>query len=421
MIRVILIRHGRTAWNTGEGESQRFRGLIDLPLADEGVAQAQRTARRMASTLVSGVYTSPLQRAVRTAEVIAEPHGLHAQPLAGLVSTNHGDWAGQLSTDVARRWPDLYQQWRRDPFSVRIPGGESMADLRQRSVAAVHDALGRHTDGDTLVLVSHEVVCRTLPCALLGMPDSVYWQISQGLCNLTSFDYDPATGSFNLVGLNDTCHLSPALPRAAGEGTRVILIRHGQTAWNLGAGAERFRGRTDLALDETGHAQANAVAERLSSEPIAALYASPLLRAQQTLAPLADRLGLSVEPHAGLLDINYGEWQGLTHAEVAAAFPDDYEQWRSTPGRVGFPSGESLANVQARLRALLDELAARHPGQTAALVGHQIVNKVAVCTLLGLDLDQIGRIQQDTCGLDVFQRVNGAWHTLRINDMCHLT
>jgi broad specificity phosphatase PhoE len=69
---------------------------------------------------------------------------------------------------------------------------------------------------------------------------------------------------------------------------------------------------------------------------------------------------------------------------------------------------------------MLDELATRHPGQTVALVGHQIVNKVAVCTLLGLGLDQIGRIQQDTCGFDVFQQVDGAWHTLSVNDTCHL-
>jgi len=222
------------------------------------------------------------------------------------------------------------------------------------------------------------------------------------------------------VGLNDTCHLNPALPPAAGLGTRILLIRHGQTAWNAGAGEERFRGRTDLPLDETGQAQARAVAERLKKEPVAALYASPLLRARQTVAPLAEERGLTIQPHDGLLDIHYGGFQGLTHAEAAAAYPEAYTLGRTIPSRVHFPGGECLADVQARLLTLLDELVARHPGQTVALVGHQIVNKVLACTLLGLDLDQIGRVQQDTAGLCVYEQVDGVWHTLALNDTCHL-
>lgn len=420
MIHLILIRHGRTAWNSGEGQGERFRGMIDLPLAGEGVAQAQITARRLAGLPIHAVYSSPLQRARCTAEIIAEPHGLAVHALPGLSSMDYGDWAGLLHAEVARCWPDLYRQWHHDPFSIRIPGGGSTAELRQRAVAAVYETLDGNTDGATLVLVGHEVVCRTLVCVLAGLPNPAYWSIRQDLCDLSCFNYDRVRGQFSLVGLNDTCHLNPALPRAGGDGTRVALIRHGQTAWNEGAGEERFRGRTDLPLDEVGHAQAAAVANRLKAEPMAALYTSPLLRARQTLAPLASALGLAAQPHDGLIDIHYGQFQGLTHSEAAVAYPEVHALWRSSPGRVRFPSGEALADVRARFVALLDELAARHPGQMVALLGHQIVNKVAVCTLLGLDLDQIGRIQQDTCGLDIFQRVGGVWHTLRLNDTCHL-
>jgi broad specificity phosphatase PhoE len=257
-------------------------------------------------------------------------------------------------------------------------------------------------------------------CALGDLPNQDYWRVRQGLCNLTTFDYDPAGDQFTLVEMNDTCHLEPSLPEARGKGTRVALIRHGQTAWNQGAGEERFRGRTDLPLDNVGLDQARALAGRLRSEPIAAVYASPLTRARQTIAPLAEELGLPVQSHDGLLDINYGDLQGLTHEEAAAAYPDLYALWRSTPGRVRFPGGESLADVRGRFLRLLDELAGSHPGETVAMVGHQMVNKVAVCALLGLGLDQIWRIQQDTCGIDVFQQVEGAWHTLRLNDTCHL-
>lgn len=201
---------------------------------------------------------------------------------------------------------------------------------------------------------------------------------------------------------------------------RMIVVRHGQTAWNAGAGEERFRGRTDLPLDDTGRAQALAVARRLKNESISVLYASPLLRAQQTFQPLAKELGLSIQSHRGLLDIDYGRFQGLTHAEAATVYPEEVAQWERSPGQVHFPAGESLSVIQARLLTMLDELADRHPRQTVALAGHQIVNKVLACTLLGLDLDHIGRIQQDTGAFDVFQRTGNGWTTLCLNDACHL-
>ena len=344
-------------------------------------------------------------------------------------SIDYGDWTGQSPADVAHRWPDVYHQLRSNPFTVRFPGGECLTDLRERAVAAVTAALDDHSDGETLVLVTHQVVTKTLVCAWAKLPDATYWRFRQDLANLTTFDYDPTSRDFTLTGLNDTCHLGRALPRTSDVGTRLILIRHGQTAWNASpsmacvphAGEERFRGRTDLPLDGTGQAQALDVADRLENEPVEALYASPLLRTQQTAAPLAKRLGLTTQPHDGLLDINYGRFQGLTHSEAKGASPELYAQWRTAPSQVQFPGGEGLEDVQARLLALLQEVAARHRGQSAALVGHQIVNKVLVCTLLGLDLDQIWRVQQDTCGLDLFQQAGEGWHAISLNDVCHLS
>jgi broad specificity phosphatase PhoE len=436
MIRIMLVRHGHTAWNAepsdahgvAGGPTGRFRGIIDLPLSDEGVSQAQSTSRRLTNLRVDAVYSSPLRRASRTAQIISRPHSIPVQALPGLGSMDYGDWAGYSTADVAHRWPDLYHQWRGNPFTVQIPRGECLADLRERAVAAVTAALDHHADGETLVLVTHQVVTKTLVCAWAKLPDAAYWHIYQDLANLSTFDYDPTSRDFTLAGLNDTCHLGPALPRRSDVGTRLILIRHGQTAWNASpslpgathAGKERFRGRTDLPLDDTGQAQAYALADRLEREPMEALYASPLLRTQQTIAPLADRLGLPIEPEKGLLDINYGRFQGLTHSEAAAAHPELYSLWRTSPSQVRFPGGESLPDVQTRILALLQELPCRHPQGTVALAGHQIVNKVAVCTLLGLDLDQIWRVQQDPGSMNVFQQVGGVWHTLRLNDICHL-
>jgi probable phosphoglycerate mutase len=423
MIQIILVRHGRTAWNAGKTQRARFRGTVDLPLAPEGVDQARTTARRLAGLSLSAIYASPLQRAADTARILARPHDLEVQTVPGLSSMDYGQWAGLRHAEVARRWPDLYRRLHDDPFAVRAPDGESLADLRARALAAVRNILARHArtgDDQTLLLVSHQAVARSLVCGLVGLPNHGYWLIRQGLCNLTRFEYDRDDGHLALSGLNDTCHLEPALPRTAGGSTRLVVVRHGQTAWNVGAGPERFRGRADLPLDNVGQAQAVALAARLAGQPVAAIYASPLQRTRHTVSPLAARLGLEVEPHDGLLDIDYGRFQGLDRDEAATAYPEQYRHWRTTPGKVHFPGGEALADVQARLRSLLAALAGAHPHQTVVLAGHQIVNKVLACTLLGLDLDQIWRIGQDPVCANVYQQVAGTWHTLRLNDTCHL-
>jgi probable phosphoglycerate mutase len=333
---------------------------------------------------------------------------------------DYGDWAGVLHADVITGWPEVYRQWRENPFNVQIPGGDRPADLRTRVVAALHDILDRHADGDTVALVSHQIVTRTLTCVLAGIPDTGWWNFGQDLCNLTVFDYDSANDEFTLVSLNDACHLSQALPDAGGDGTRLILVRHGQTEWNAGAGEERFRGRINLSLNDTGLVQAFAVCNRLKHEPIAKSYASPLARTRQTAVSLSTGLDQSIGDEDLLIDIDYGDFQGLTHTRAAEAYPEQYALWRTTPSKVHFPSGERLADVQARLLILLDELTAQHPAETVALFGHQIVNKVLACTLLGLDLDQIWRIRQDTAGFNIYQKVGDDWHTLCVNDVCHL-
>ena len=203
--------------------------------------------------------------------------------------------------------------------------------------------------------------------------------------------------------------------------TRIILVRHGQTEWNAGAEAgERFRGRVDLPLDDVGLAQAQAVAERLADRPIIAIYSSPLQRAVETARPTAQQLGLLVQPLPGIIDINYGDWQGLPHDEVAQAHPDLYRLWLEKPHRVRFPHGESLRQVRLRGMAALREVAARHEGQVILLVAHQVVNKVLVCAMLGLDNCHFWRIQQDNACINVFEHQDGIFTAVLINDTCHL-
>jgi len=202
-------------------------------------------------------------------------------------------------------------------------------------------------------------------------------------------------------------------------GVDLVVVRHGRTEWNREV---RFRGQMDLPLDDVGQAQARAAAAAIQRRwpQAAAIYASPLLRAQQTAAPVAAALGKSVQLHAGLCDVDYGAWTGLTPAEASVRDPELYDLWLTAPGRVRFPDGETLGDVQARVQQLLLETGAAHAGQTVVLVGHVVVNRVLLCTLLGLNLDAFWRIGQDNGAINAAYWEPGAGSVACLNDTCHL-
>lgn len=199
----------------------------------------------------------------------------------------------------------------------------------------------------------------------------------------------------------------------------LVIVRHGRTEWNREV---RFRGRMDLPLDQVGLAQAGALAAATRSRwpAVAAVYSSPLLRARQTAEPIAAALDLAVQVHAGLRDVDYGEWTGLTPAEVEARDPDLHRLWRTLPHQVQFPGGETLNDVQERLEQLLQEMEYAHSGQTVVLVGHIVVNRVLLCTLLGLGLDGFWRIDQDNGAISTARCARGIGAVESLNDTCHL-
>ncbi len=201
--------------------------------------------------------------------------------------------------------------------------------------------------------------------------------------------------------------------------TRVVLVRHGQTAWNREA---RFRGQADLALDGFGESQAQAVGRYLRERwPVDAIYASPLQRALQTGAAIAEAHGLSVRPFEGLLDIDFGEWEGRSVKEIEEHHPELWQAWLETPHTFRFPGGETLDQVRGRVLAGLDELTARHAGGCLGMVGHTVVNRVLLCAVLGLGNDRFWRLEQETCAVNVFDKdSDGVFTLVLLNDTCHL-
>ncbi len=201
--------------------------------------------------------------------------------------------------------------------------------------------------------------------------------------------------------------------------TQIILVRHGQTAWN--EPGERIRGRSDVPLSEEGLAQAQATARYIAARwPLAAVYSSPLSRAMETARAIAEAQGLRAQPLDGLVDLSFGEWEGLTLDEVKARYPDLWQAWREAPHTVHFPGGESLDDVRRRCTETLREVVERHPGETVALVAHRVVNQVLLCAVLDLGNDHFWHVVQDTCAVNRIEW-NGKFYSVALmNDTSHL-
>ena len=199
-MRVVLIRHGHTDWN----EEGVFRGRIDIGLNKKGRRQADIIGRRLRNVHLDAVYSSPLSRAVETAQRIASHHGMEVQLCEELVDIDFGRWQGMKLEDVRKQYTDVYRLWETAPHRVRIPEAETFDDVRIRLLTGLNEILRLHADG-TVALVSHGLTNKVLICAVLGLGNSHFWKVKQdnGAINLFKFTEN---GS-KLFLMNDTSHL----------------------------------------------------------------------------------------------------------------------------------------------------------------------------------------------------------------------
>jgi broad specificity phosphatase PhoE len=163
--------------------------------------------------------------------------------------------------------------------------------------------------------------------------------------------------------------------------TRVLMARHGGTVMS----EDRFAGATDVVLSEEGREQARRLAERLSREKIAAIYASPLGRTVETAKILAAPHKLEVQIRDGLREISHGHWEQMTRHEVEEKFPDEAAEWEKDPYTFAPPGGESGLTVTARALPVLIELVRNHPGENILVVSHKATIRLLLSSLLGFD------------------------------------
>lgn len=167
------------------------------------------------------------------------------------------------------------------------------------------------------------------------------------------------------------------------QATRVIAIRHGETAWNV---ETRIQGHLDIELNERGRWQASRVAHVLAGESIAAIYASDLLRAWETAQCIAAATQGALHAHHGLRERGFGVFQGKTFTEIETLWPDQAQRWRKRDPHWAPEGGESLLKVRERIVQTTFELAARHLGEQIVLVAHGGVMDVLYRAATGQDL-----------------------------------
>jgi broad specificity phosphatase PhoE len=202
MTEIILVRHGETDWNAAE----IFRGRADVGLNETGRKQAGLLGAYLNKEKIEYIYSSPLERAVDTAGAIARYQSIEINIIENLNDFHFGEWQGLSHREVKERYPELYRDWRDTPEQVRIPGGESLENVRNRALPFIEDAIMR-CGGGRVVFVSHRIVNKVLICALLGMELSHFWNIRVDMCGITRFTC--GDGRLVLTRHNDTSFLEP--------------------------------------------------------------------------------------------------------------------------------------------------------------------------------------------------------------------
>ena len=416
-LRIVLVRHGLSSFNV----EHRIQGRDDLSaLTPEGVDQALATGRALADLPLQAVYSSPLRRAADTCRHLLSSHGQAIEPGFSdqLLEIDLEPWSGLTRDALRERFPQQEALWRQAPHTLELERADGrrynpLAELLEQAGSFRQLLLNHHGDAldgadATVLVVGHNAILRCLVLALLGLNGEGFRRLrldnaSVSVLNLSRQDGGPV--QVQLESLNSTAHLGSPLP-AKGKGSRLLLVRHGETDWNRQG---RFQGQIDIPLNANGQAQAEAAGGFLAPVPIHRAYTSSMARPRQTAeAILASHPGVPLTSTSGLVEIGHGLWEGRLEQEIAEGWPQLLADWKRAPETVEMPEGETIHEVWDRSygtwRTIATSLAAE---ETALVVAHDAVNKTILCALLGLTPADIWTIKQGNGGVTVVDYPQG--------------
>lgn len=217
MTNLLLLRHGRTAWNA----QGRYQGQTDIALSAAGRRQARHLAERLRREEIDAFYASDLKRAWKTAEVIAAAHGMAVEAEPRMREICFGAWEGKTHDEIEAEEPEALHRWYEDPLGSAPPGGEMLGAVVQRVRASYETLVGRHQD-ETVALVAHGGTLRLLLCVALGIPPDNYWQFSFDEASLSELGVYEEGAILNV--LNDTSHLYPVGKELPPAGDLTLIL-----------------------------------------------------------------------------------------------------------------------------------------------------------------------------------------------------
>ena len=200
MTEIVVVRHGETVMNT----SGVFRGRSDVGLNERGVGQARALGRALREPKIDAFYSCPMSRALSTAEEVAKRHGLTPLVDEAFNNIDLGEWQGTEKAAVERDYPDLWRLWTQDPDALVIPGGETLASVRERAYRRTLELVKSH-EGRRIAIVSHRSVAKLLAGALLGMDSGYFWSFYLDNAGFSVFGHRGER--FVLLKWNESCHL----------------------------------------------------------------------------------------------------------------------------------------------------------------------------------------------------------------------
>jgi probable phosphoglycerate mutase len=202
MMKFILIRHGETAWN----KEERFRGRKNIPLNNSGILQAKLAAEFLSRYKIDLIYSSPMQRALQTANEIRRGRDIEINIDEGIADMDFGQWEGMKVSEVKKKYPELFAIWLSAPHQCQIPGGENFQMVLERSLKTVDRIIGLR-DVETVLIVTHRVVTMLLLCHYLGLDLARFWDIRQDPTSINIISFKDKD-RFCIDLINETCHLS---------------------------------------------------------------------------------------------------------------------------------------------------------------------------------------------------------------------
>ena len=205
------MRHGESTWN----REHRIQGQLDPPLSEQGRAQAELLARRLASSKPEAIYASDLKRALETAEPIAAATGVAVQRMPELREIFLGEWEGLHTAELAERFPDAWAGWTAEPNWDLVPGGEGAAAFEKRVGAVLDGVLDRHPHGEAIV-VTHGGVVQLALHRIVGKPSRGLFPFRISNASITLIE--KRDGRLIIAGVNDVGHLADGAARPVGPG-----------------------------------------------------------------------------------------------------------------------------------------------------------------------------------------------------------